>query len=60
MSKQGATTTTTVNTKRDATNFRKAAKAYVANAGRSQQSARTTLVRLGTHTKSGRVAKNYK
>ncbi|MPY72817.1 MAG: hypothetical protein GEU87_01015 [Alphaproteobacteria bacterium] len=46
-------------TQRDADDFRAAAKRFSAAATTSPRKARSTLHQLGTHTKSGRLSKQY-
>jgi hypothetical protein len=45
---------------KDLARFKKAAKTFSAKATGSQKKARDTLVSLGTHTRTGRLNKNYK
>lgn len=49
----------TVTTAKDVERFRKAADAYTARVTKTKESARKALVKLGTHTKSGKLTKNY-
>lgn len=53
-------TVTGVLTQKDADKFEKAAKRYTRKATSSKEAAREALVKLGTHTPTGRLAKNYK
>lgn len=46
-------------TQRDADKFKKSASKYTKNATSSKKKAQSTLISLGTHTKSGRLSKNY-
>lgn len=58
--KKSHTPTATVNTDRDAKRFRKIARAYVKTVTVSKKAAQDTLVELGTHTRTGKISKNYK
>jgi hypothetical protein len=49
-----------INTRQGAEEFRKAADEFTASATKSKKAARDTLVKLGIHTKTGRLTKNYK
>lgn len=53
-------TVTGVLTEKDADRFEVAAKEYTEKVTSSKQAAREALVKLGTHTPTGRIAKNYK
>ena len=46
-------------TQEDADRFGRSAEKFAKKATTSRQEARRTLVSLRTHTKSGRIAKNY-
>jgi hypothetical protein len=49
-----------VTRRKDADQFRKASKEYVARVTTSPQAARKALVELGIYTAKGNLAKNYK
>ena len=46
-------------TQRDADKFKKSASKYTKTATSSKKKAQSTLIALGTHTKSGRISKKY-
>ena len=47
-------------TGKDADKFEKAAKKYTKKVTSSKEVAREALVKLGTHTPTGRLTKNYR
>ena len=47
-------------TDKDADEFEKAAKKYTKKVTSSKEAAREALVKLGTHTPTGRLTKNYR
>jgi hypothetical protein len=49
-----------LNTRKGAEEFRKAAKAYGARSTRTKASANSALVKVGTHTPTGKLSKHYK
>ncbi len=44
----------------DADRFEKACEAYLKKISKSKKAAREALVRLGTHTPTGRIAKRFR
>ncbi len=44
---------------KDADRFRKQARTYARKATSSEEAARSTLISLGIHTKSGKLSKKY-